>query len=1550
MATKRGGSALLLALASVLSSSAGVVADSTGTPPFVSRPSFKIPSTGWSVVAVPALLAASPSAYRIHRNARTIAPATADDTTYVVLPPSLRANGDPDPHTDTAWTWLIPGLSAAPHIPRDPVVLVADTNVTVPAQTIRWERDSVYYYGDRGLPYNNSTEETSGEGWYWTRLTAGSSVSASVVLPRFALSTEPSSLRLRLHSSSAASATPTHALILSVNGQRLDTLKWNGYQTLVKSVVVPTALLVRGANTIRLQSLATAATVNEVYVDWFELTAPQSLNASGSSLKFTPPSGLLGRLAQFDVEGSANDSMVVFGIRTDGSIERWPRVQWNGTVWQFTDTVVSGRSYILTPSSLIRRPDLHGSTTVPDLRTNLTGADHLIIAPRLLVGSANRLAAHRAAESNMRVAVVTVEDVVDAFGEGRWGPDAIRAFLLTVDTTWTAPAPTSILLFGDGTWDPLDHFRTGKRGLIPTLGNPVSDAMYVVDTLDRFRQRKAIGRIPVHTVAQADSVVDALIAYDGQPISRWNGRYLFFASGFDSLETVRFQQFSDALFTTHIAPAPLGGIQGRIYRTVEKVIDFEQTQEVRQTLDSGGVWINYYGHAGTDVWANGINRADQLANVEAKAHLITDISCSTARFAEPLVESFGEVMVTSTAARALAYIGSSGFGYESPLRVMAGGFYKAFAAGERRLGALHLAAKNELWKNGTSSLTTQQALHQWTLLGDPSARLRVPRWPEYEVDERALTVNPLEPSEQDSVVRVRCRIENIGLLTRDSVVVRLRVFSESASSTIDTVVPADRRTMDIEWDRWELRRPGFQTVTVTVNPDSQAAEESLSRNEAEIRYVVSTSRFLVMSPSDYSRIHPDSVRIVVLPPGLTSGGQTLVVELDSVITFNSPVRRTWSGIPIQPFATSFAIPAGILASDRRYFVRVQLVAGPATTPWITRTFSTGVPVHWIQDMGSGWAGVQASGVGLSPMWRLEDRSEVALVTSAGFSDGNDTAVWLDGINISQGFANRGYNVAVLNEKTGHLESFAAFSIYSDIADTSLAEPLIQHMRSIPAGRRVLIGVSDEGSKNKTERLNREMEAIGSAQIRSLGWRGSWAISGWKGAPIGTVPESRSNEGQGPVSVLDTIHIRSDSGAVISPAIGPAQRWSRIDASLVDTASGSRVAMKVIRSTVSSVLDTIECIPGSSEPEMWSSDIRSIQLIAIMARDPGQSSPSMLSWSVQAGGLAEVAVSSSAASFERDSVDSGIPLHLRLPVANVGVASLDSLPYSLRWRWSTGESNSTGSTGYLATGSVDTIRAELPTSAVRGVVEVEAVLDPQFHVAQWDRGNDVFRRQAFVLPDTLRPRFTVTIDGRSIVDGDYVRPQPEVRIEIVDDGAVPIASPSLVDLRLNGRRVSLSTSTPDSLFESHWSEKKAMVVLRPNLERGTHQVSVQVTDGSGNPADTSAFVLHFRVEPNAGIRNLAPYPNPFLESTDLTFNLTGQAVPEEGSVRVYTVAGRLIREIAVRAGEVQPGFNAVRWDGRDGDGDDVANGVYLAVLKLKAGDTWLQETAKLAKVR
>jgi len=83
--------------------------------------------------------------------------------------------------------------------------------------------------------------------------------------------------------------------------------------------------------------------------------------------------------------------------------------------------------------------------------------------------------------------------------------------------------------------------------------------------------------------------------------------------------------------------------------------------------------------------------------------------------------------------------------------------------------------------------------------------------------------------------------------------------------------------------------------------------------------------------------------------------------------------------------------------------------------------------------------------------------------------------------------------------------------------------------------------------------------------------------------------------------------------------------------------------------------------------------------------------------------------------------------------------------------------------------------------------------------------------------------------------------------------------------------------------------------------------------------------------------LAADPNPVVAATILRFTL---AMPENVRLRILDAAGRVVAALADR--RFAAGAQAVAWDGRNGRGERVAPGVYLA--EIEAGG--LRESAKL----
>jgi hypothetical protein len=118
----------------------------------------------------------------------------------------------------------------------------------------------------------------------------------------------------------------------------------------------------------------------------------------------------------------------------------------------------------------------------------------------------------------------------------------------------------------------------------------------------------------------------------------------------------------------------------------------------------------------------------------------------------------------------------------------------------------------------------------------------------------------------------------------------------------------------------------------------------------------------------------------------------------------------------------------------------------------------------------------------------------------------------------------------------------------------------------------------------------------------------------------------------------------------------------------------------------------------------------------------------------------------------------------------------------------------------------------------------------------------------------------------------------------------------------------------------------------NLESGEHQLLLQVWDNINNPA-VAEIAFKVAASSDVVLTDVYNYPNPFQTETNFTFQAQGLAPDAEIQIRVYTISGRLIKKID-NLPRPQQGFNYYPWNGRDEDGDLLANGVYLYKILLK----------------
>ncbi len=215
-------------------------------------------------------------------------------------------------------------------------------------------------------------------------------------------------------------------------------------------------------------------------------------------------------------------------------------------------------------------------------------------------------------------------------------------------------------------------------------------------------------------------------------------------------------------------------------------------------------------------------------------------------------------------------------------------------------------------------------------------------------------------------------------------------------------------------------------------------------------------------------------------------------------------------------------------------------------------------------------------------------------------------------------------------------------------------------------------------------------------------------------------------------------------------------------------------------------------------------------------------------------------------------------------------------------------------------------------------------------------NNIGKQEFEILPDKFNPFLDVYFDGQKILDGDIVSTNPEIKLTLKDNNSfIALDDPELFSIKIDTGRNQIKEipmNSTDLTFTAPASADEAAVLMyHPSFRSGEYKLMVQAKDASGNFAGNNEKVISFRVIEEESVTNVLNYPNPFSTSTQFVFTLTGSEVPQDFTIRIFTITGKLIREITKEElGPLRIGLNRTqfKWDGTDEFGQKLANGVYL----------------------
>ena len=219
-----------------------------------------------------------------------------------------------------------------------------------------------------------------------------------------------------------------------------------------------------------------------------------------------------------------------------------------------------------------------------------------------------------------------------------------------------------------------------------------------------------------------------------------------------------------------------------------------------------------------------------------------------------------------------------------------------------------------------------------------------------------------------------------------------------------------------------------------------------------------------------------------------------------------------------------------------------------------------------------------------------------------------------------------------------------------------------------------------------------------------------------------------------------------------------------------------------------------------------------------------------------------------------------------------------------------------------------------------------------------------------VPDSTGPAIEIYLNDLNFRSGDVVPSTSTMIVRLADQSGINTSTVGIghrLEARLTNpeRTIELSNFYRSDLDTYQSGEIR---YLLSDVPEGQHVVRVKAWDIQNNSSEAEA-AFDVRSSDILDVINPVNYPNPFSGQTTFTFQ-RASTNPIDVEVRIYSVAGRLLQ--TVHAEGLSDRFVRILWDGRDRDGDLVANGVYLyrIVARTTDGGQSAEAMGKLTVIR
>jgi len=1139
--------------------------------------------------------------------------------------------------------------------------------------------------------------------------------------------------------------------------------------------------------------------------------------------------------------------------------------------------------------------------------------------------------------------------------------------------------------------------------LVPSAGYPGGDIAYTAGLYGTtYDPGIPTGRLTATSSAQVASYLNKVKEIESQPLQPWAKQILHLSGGgssvSDAFELALFRQYVDGF--AQIAEGPYLG--GYVTTKAKQNVGVQQIN-VATNINQGVNLVTFFGHSSSstiDIDIGNVTDPTLGYNNQGKYPVFLINGCNAGTiFANEV--TFGENWMLAANKGSRNFIAGTSFGYSTDLDQYSTLFYQVGFGDssfiKKGIGDIQKEVGRRYLASSAGDITAIAQVQQMVLAGDPVLKLFGTALPDYSVDNGSISLASLDgkpiTSLSDSFA-IKVIVKNLGATNSTPVHVRLiRTFSDNSTEIDDSTFPSiqyqDTLTFKLNNDITH-NGSGNNLFTVIIDPLNTVKEISKTNNTATLSVFIPSNGTLNLYPPNFGIVGTPSVNLLFQEANPLSTQQNYFIQFDTTNTFNSAyaISKTVSGNTLAKLAVNL-LPTDSLV----YYWRTKPQNGNDSSNWSVSSFV------FINDSPEGWAQTKFQQVESDVLTGLNfDASakklsylqtvlpiEIKSIGADSSSPYTAASMKVNGteyeVSVQVPCLNNTINLVAFNKTTA--TPYPGISIYendprgcglqpsvinsfqSTDVETGDGNDLLHYVDNVnPGDSVVLFSVGNPVFSSWSSNVLNKLTELGisNSQMSSVQDGEPVVIFAKKGAPVGGakfyLPSASPVTAQD-VTVTATMTGLNSSGNVKSPAIGPAKNWVRFVLQTSDVESVDNVSYSIYGVTLTGQETLLQSnITGSSLDLSFINPVQYPQLrVQLNMQDTENLTAVQLRhWFVFYESVADGLLFYKGPSATQ-TVQEGQPF-----TGQYGFVNISSKSFTDSLKVKTEIVNA--SKAILDTSSFK-IEAPLPgdttnftftvnTKGKTGLNDINVYVNPKIQPEQY-YDNNLLDLTGYlnVLPDLSDPALTVTVDGRYLQNGDFVSPSPIILIKLLDDNPfLMITDSTHLNIALSYPCDStpcpfkrISFSRPDMTWSPETISTDFTTIFHPvNLPEGLYALQVNGTNASGNPSGTQPYEVTFQVKDETTIQLQSAYPNPSSDSFNFSFILSGNVLPDNFSLQIYSSDGRLLQQFGMNdIGNFIIGINTLSWSGAQ---SGLGSQIYIYRMTLTVNGKTASQSGKL----